>query len=177
MSVRCGRTARAKPYPSLPGYITIPAWSRGKAPYNQLSPMLIGPFTVTEPLYNGQSLPGFQPDLDKNLSVAVVQKFENYWQGSKIYAVDLYDVNKPIDFNNIKPEFYHRRAEIFANPKGVRRALLKFSKRIQVWNLQSKFWTKSQVWCTNIIILRWSNNGLYYFPQESILSKIRICES
>lgn len=100
MSVRCGRTARGKSYPSLPGYITIPAWSRGKAPFNQLSPMLIGPFTVTEPLYNGtinhnmiyqlefananfsQSLPGFQPDLSKNLSVAVVQKFENYWQGS-----------------------------------------------------------------------------------------------
>lgn len=43
----------------------------------------------------------------------------------EIYAVDLYDVNKPIDFSNIKPEFYRRRAEIFANSKGVRRALPK----------------------------------------------------
>jgi len=125
MSVRCGRTARAKPYPSLPGYEVIPAWSRGRAPYKQLSPMLLGPVIVNEPLYQGQPLPGFMINPNGQDAQATVKIFENYWQGSKIYKVDLINPNNPVELNNLKPEFFRRRAEIFSSDKAIRRALPK----------------------------------------------------
>lgn len=125
--IRCGRVImRPRHYDSLAGYEQIPAWSQGKEPYKQLSPMLLGPLTVTEPIINGVIRPGFYmyPN-NPTLSYANVQKFENYWQGSKIYAVDLINPNLPITIENLKPTFWLRRAEMFANPEGKRRALPK----------------------------------------------------
>lgn len=37
--IRCGKTARGKPYPSLPGFTTILVWSRGAGQWKTLSPM------------------------------------------------------------------------------------------------------------------------------------------
>ena len=103
MSVRCGRSERAKPYPSVEGYSTIPAWSRGASPWNQLSPMKLGPFVVDD---------------------EEVQIFENYWQ-SKIYQCDLIDETKPIEINNLKTSYWERRTELFKSTKAKRRALPK----------------------------------------------------
>ena len=77
--VYCGRTQRAKPYPKIDGVETIPAWSRGALPWKVLSPMILGPFNVLEPVvqgyvimyrnqvpflvvrFNGTISPGYQP--------------------------------------------------------------------------------------------------------------------
>jgi hypothetical protein len=79
--VRCGRTERGKSYPQLPGYTTIPAWSREAAPWKELSPMFIGPLEIREPL---PLRPGFTLSEDGTEAVGRSELFENYWQGSNL---------------------------------------------------------------------------------------------
>lgn len=121
MYIACGRTARGAPYPALDGYVTIPAWSRGAQPWCNLSPMRLGPVWIQDPA--DVVRPGFS--LMDGSVWAQATCFENYWQGSKIYQVDLVDATLPVTVENLKPAFWTRRAEVFASVKPVRRALPK----------------------------------------------------
>lgn len=68
-SIRVGQQRMRKSYPSFPGFMQIPAWSRGKGIYKELSPFFLGPVTATDGL--------------------VANNLENYWQHQKIYPVHL----------------------------------------------------------------------------------------
>lgn len=59
-SVAVYRCGRGIPYPKKQGWINISAWSRGAAPWNQLSPFFIGP-------------------------VEDAVNFENHWQSYKVW--------------------------------------------------------------------------------------------
>ena len=120
--VRSGKVSRGKSYPSLPDFITIPAWSRGAAPWCELSPMILGPIQVFDPL---PVRPGFSITADGKYAETICNIFENYWQGSKIYNADILDPANPLTIDNIKPAFWIRRARIFASAQPVRRALPK----------------------------------------------------
>ena len=83
MSVRCGKTGRGIPYPSLPGYEVIPAWSRGKQPWNKLSPMKIGPINLQEPqlfYYPSTETVTVGPVTS---TISTCKLFENWLQGEK----------------------------------------------------------------------------------------------
>lgn len=67
--IRIGQQARATSYPTYPGFEIIPAWSRGKAPWKNLSPFYMGPVKFKYP--NGQE--------DESPNV------ENYWQCHKCW--------------------------------------------------------------------------------------------
>ena len=120
--IRCGKTERAKFHPQIPGYEKINASSRGPRRWKGLSPFLLGPFRIVEPkvkltYYPDGVHPGFT-SLNEKEQTDVVQVFENYWQMSKIYAVDIIN-------GVIQKSFFERRAKGFADPKGHRRALPK----------------------------------------------------
>lgn len=120
--IRSGKVQRAQPYPSVPGFTVIPAWSRGANPWNQLSPMKLGPVDVIE---NLPLRPGFELSGDKTYTTATCYIFENYFQSGKIYRVDLIDGSNPITVENLKSSFWERRAKIFQMQTGVRHALPK----------------------------------------------------
>jgi hypothetical protein len=62
--IRVGQSQMRKSYPTAQGFLQIPAWSRGKGIYRQLSPFFLGPID-----YDGLS----------------VKTFESLWQHSKVY--------------------------------------------------------------------------------------------
>ena len=120
--VRCGKTERGVPHPQIPGFLKINASSRGPMEWRGLSPMIIGPFELIEPIipmhhFPTGILPGFIK-IDDKTQKTIVQRFENYWQGSKIYNVDV--VN-----GVVQKEFFIRRAQLFNDPIPHRRALPK----------------------------------------------------
>lgn len=67
-TIRIGQTRKGSSYPSYPGYETIPAWSRGKIPWKNLSPFFIGPVYYETP--NG---------------IDSAPIFENFWQSFKVW--------------------------------------------------------------------------------------------
>ena len=68
-NIRVRNVARGVPYPSVNGYTNIPAWSRGAAPWNALSPFFIGPIVFEE--YGVRK---------------VCKNLENYYQSMKVYS-------------------------------------------------------------------------------------------
>ena len=94
-SIRVGQARRAHSYPSAEGFTQIAAWSRGKLPYTNLSPFLLGPLLVD----------GLQS-----------QNFENAWQYSKCYEEHL---------TNDEPNerWQQWRASGFANSEAQRRPM------------------------------------------------------
>lgn len=85
--------------------------------------MKLGPFQIVEarvPLsaYPDGIHPGFTA-LSETEQVAVCQVFENYWQFSKVYNIDV------TPEGTISPTFFRRRAQGFADPAGHRRAIPK----------------------------------------------------
>jgi hypothetical protein len=68
--IRVGSVQRCQAYPTKPGFTPISAWSRGKHPWKQLSPLLIGPVT-------------FEDDEGKEKEATI---FENFWQGHKVWT-------------------------------------------------------------------------------------------
>lgn len=119
--VKCGKIERGVKHPQLSGFIKINASSMGPKEWKGLSPMLLGPFQIVEPLaFESYFSGGVHPKFTKieGNQTAIVKKFENYWQGSKIYNVDVKD-------GTIQPSFFQRRAEMFNLDKGKRRALPK----------------------------------------------------
>lgn len=127
--IRCGKIQRGIEHPSISGYRKINVSTvSGTKEWKGLSPMLLGPFNVIEPLafetyFPGGVHPGFSK-LDDKTQIITVKKFENYWQVSKIYELDLIK-NKETGINIVKKEFFDRRAEMFNLDKGKRRALPK----------------------------------------------------
>ena len=113
-----------KKHPRIPGFVNINATSGSNSWTRGLSPMILGPFTVTEDLapsalYPDGILPGFTYDSKSEKQTAVVKNFENYHQASKVMNID-------IDADGyIKRQFFERRAKLFADPKPHRRALPK----------------------------------------------------
>jgi hypothetical protein len=123
--IRCGKTSRGKYYPSLLGYTTIPAFSRGAGNYKLLSPMKYDPnikIEIIEPL---PLRPGFEYSHDKQYCIGYCNIFENYWQSGKIYQCDLINTDKPITIDNLKDSFWIRRKEMFNLTEGKRRSLPK----------------------------------------------------
>jgi hypothetical protein len=120
--IRCSKITRGKTHPFIQGFTKINVSSSGQTKYRVLSPMLLGPFEIIEPINPNQFYPsgihpGFQK-LNEYQQIATVQIFENYWQGSKIYNIDLVD-------GVIQKSFYERRAKLFVDNKGHRRSLPK----------------------------------------------------
>jgi hypothetical protein len=76
--VRTGKVQRGQEYPKLPGYTTIPAWSRGRKPWNALSPFTVGPVRVREFLNNDEPYPGFKKSKKDGQAYRDVQFFEQY---------------------------------------------------------------------------------------------------
>ncbi len=110
-----------KKWPNVPDHTNINVCSNGKA-YKGLSPMVIGPFWVTEPrvvldYYPNGIHPGFEA-VDDVTQRCLTKNLENWWQGSKIYNIDLIG-------EIIQPSFFERRAAMMADPKPHRRALPK----------------------------------------------------
>jgi hypothetical protein len=111
----------SKVHPNIPGFANINV-SSGGGQYKVLSPMKLGPLAVYEkkiplPGYPDGVHPGFE-SYDEDTQVAVAQIFENWWQGSKVYNVDVQN-------GEIQMSFFQRRAEMFADPKPHRRSLPK----------------------------------------------------
>src|SRR5579885_926566 len=67
--IRIGQTARATSYPNFPGFEIIPAWSKGRSPWKNLSPFYLGPVNFIG--YNGSD------------SAPI---FENFWQSFKCWS-------------------------------------------------------------------------------------------
>jgi len=130
--------------PNIPGFTSINV-SSSSPNYKELSPMKLGPFVATERRspnrwYPDGIHPGFRA-VDDEFQQATVQVFENYWQGSKIYPKDV--VNEII-----QPSFYQRRAKLFADPKGHRRALPKSAgkPKASYFNDEVLFCTQARIY-------------------------------
>jgi hypothetical protein len=120
--VRCGKVQRGVKHPVIEGYMKIGAYSNGSRPWKELSPFLLGPIEVIDPVVPNEYYPnGIYPGyvkLNDGKQKAIVKRFENYWQGSKIYNVDMQD-------DHISKSFYIRRGKMYELDKGKRRALPK----------------------------------------------------
>lgn len=116
-NILCDKISRGIHHPYVPGYDKINASSNGPRQWKGLSPFLLGPFIVTDPIENNIIYPGYQK-INENDQQAIVKKFENYWQGSKIFNIDV--VN-----NIIQQSFFDRRAKMYSLDKGKRRAIPK----------------------------------------------------
>lgn len=124
--IRSGKVIRGKPYPRLPGFTTIPAWSRGAGEWKTLSPMInLEKMGKTLEIEDKRDLDVFRQDSDSFGGVKYCPIFENYWQGGKIYRVDLIDPSLPVTLENLKSSFWARRDQMFSSEKGKRRALPK----------------------------------------------------
>ena len=132
--VRCGHivyfravTEESKKHPVIENFVNINVTSGNNGKWRYLSPMLLGPFNVIEPLakFPAQNLytedgvhPGFVKISDTHQR-AMCTNIENYWQFSKIMNID-------IDTNHlIKSSFFERRAKGFNDVKPHRRAIPK----------------------------------------------------
>lgn len=73
-TIRVGQRQMRKSYPSAPDYVQIPAWSKGKGIYKELSPFYLGPIE-----YDGQT----------------ALTFENLWQYLKVYKDQVDGQNDP----------------------------------------------------------------------------------
>lgn len=126
----------SKSYPTAHGFTSVNVCSSSTLWSKKLSPMILGPFAVVEVITaHGDTtiMPGgrmiLPPMISSRPPVAtgftivspgvqscMCQRFENYWQGSKVYDFDVIR-------GTIQESFFTRRAEMFANPKGKRRAV------------------------------------------------------
>ena len=127
--IKCGRIQRGVEHPTFPGFekVNVSTLS-GMKKWIGLSPFILGPFTVLEPLafetyFPGGVHPGFTK-YDDHTQIATIKKFENYWQGSKIYSLDL-SIDPKTNIGTVNKGFFIRRAEMFSLDKGKRRALPK----------------------------------------------------
>jgi|LakMenEpi03Aug12_release.lakeMendotaPanAssembly.Ray.scaffolds.fasta_scaffold665352_1 hypothetical protein len=100
--IRCAQIIRCKKHPQVNNFTNILPISNFKK-WNSLSPMKLGPFTVTEPLpKNGIPLKGFTKKSETEQEIKC-NLFENYWQYSKVYSIDM------DDNDNITDSFFKRR--------------------------------------------------------------------
>lgn len=109
-SIRVGKIRRGEPHPRIPGYVNIVVCSFNSK-WGALSPMRLGSFFVVEDLptsgyFPGNILPGFHPYESKQRGL--VNIFENFWQGSKIYEGEA--IVTPTGLS-ILPVYFVRRAQ------------------------------------------------------------------
>lgn len=113
--VKCGQIRRGVKHPQVDNYIKITASSCGPAQWKNLSPFLLGPVTINDRNLNDDY---FWTNCNyRKMNECLI--FENYWQGSKIYDIDL-DVN-----GEILDSFFKRREMLFTSDKPKRRAVPK----------------------------------------------------
>ncbi|MFS8159207.1 MAG: hypothetical protein ACMG6E_03165 [Candidatus Roizmanbacteria bacterium] len=72
--IRIAKQGRGISYPVVKGFEQIPAFSRGRAPWKQLSPFTIGPVLWDI------------VDEDDNEVPQEAESFENFWQGHKVWS-------------------------------------------------------------------------------------------
>jgi hypothetical protein len=147
--VRCNRIVHFrskepnKKHPVLPGYLNVNVTS-GSSHWSPLSPMKLGPFQVIESKIVTKDYPdGIHPgfaEYDDQQQIVTCQCFENYWQFSKIYDLDLIDPKADIKLSNLKASFFQRRAAGFKDLQGHRRALPKKAGRIVASYLDGHIW-------------------------------------
>ncbi len=101
---RIGQQGLRKAYPSHERYIQIPAWSRGKGDFKELSPFFLGPIIESTPIDSGT-------DVSSDL---VAKNLENYWQRKKVYRCHV-DAH-----NNPSPLWYAWRNKGFQDDKADR---------------------------------------------------------
>lgn len=124
--IRVAGTGRGLGYPKVEGFVVIPSWSRGAAPWKKLSPFYIGPVHFEE---NGEQ--------------KVAKNYENFWQGSKVWK----NVNKQrtkfwqwpaechVDENNQPNENWHKwNKALLSNDGAVRRPNGKNVPLYAYWN-------------------------------------------
>lgn len=143
--VCCGKTQRGVKHPEIPGFERINAASNGPAAWKNLSPMLIGPLVVTEPINcemtntvdPGYSLSSTKPGKQE----AICHRFENFWQGGKLFRSD-YGLDLDSDLSGINLDeqpflyqFYLRRAKMYSSEKGKRRALPKAKAGVPIHSI------------------------------------------
>jgi len=102
----CDKIEINKKHPSLRGYENIEAHSNGPLKWRPLSPFNLGPFTITEK-YNPDDvfIDGVDQYGQKNqygwtkihngkewMQTITCLSFERYWQGGKVFKVDLDDI-------------------------------------------------------------------------------------
>lgn len=129
--IRCDKISRGVFHPQIAGFEKINVSSMGPYKWRGLSPMFLGPFEIEEPLaFEDYFLDGVHPGFtkkDDTTQTAIVKKFENYWQGSKIYSIDV--SNGEV----VKKSFFQRRAESFNLEKGKRRTFPKNKYSKPIW--------------------------------------------
>ena len=97
--VRCAQIARGKPHPVIPGYtkVNVSSMSNTTNTYRNLSPMLLGPISVVEPIqaleyYPGGVLPGYEPVVeevtDEQELAEVLAKSNLYPEGLRLVHND-----------------------------------------------------------------------------------------
>jgi hypothetical protein len=107
-------------HPRYEGYININVCTGSRGKWKNLSPMILGPFWFREKKHHSSLSPdpGFLPDEDSAYQKIFITNFENLWQFSKIYNIDL-------DRNNvIQSSFFERRGKMTAE-KPYRRVIPK----------------------------------------------------
>lgn len=126
-NLRCGKIPNRfgigpKTHPTHQGFININVSSMNKRSWGKLSPMVLGPVNIIskkEPssFYPNGITPGFV-DNGNDTQVGKSYCIENFWQGSKVYDID-------IRGNEIQDSFFQRRSRLMNDPKPHRRALPK----------------------------------------------------
>lgn len=114
--IQCDKIERGVCHPQLDGFVKINASSSGPLEWRGLSPFLLGPIEInsTDKLVDETYW--------TNCSYAKLRQcliFENYWQGSKIYNIDI-DTD-----GEILPSFFRRRQQMCDSIKPKRRAVPK----------------------------------------------------
>jgi len=133
--IACNRIERGKKHPTLPNFENIEAHSNGPKVWQPLSPFNLGPFPVTEK-YNPNDIfadelnPGWTKFWNGNewMQTITCLSFERYWQGGKVYPVDLTGTNN--NHNNVifqgktlNKNFYYRRIDMFTNPNRAKASI------------------------------------------------------
>ena len=109
--VRCGKVSRGVKHPQIDNFIKIGAYSRGPAEWRPLSPFLLGPIMINSDSDDLADDYHWTNCRYKKMRHCLI--FENYWQGSKIYNIDV-DVDVDVDEGQIKDSFFKRRERLFS---------------------------------------------------------------
>lgn len=112
----CDKIQRGVKHPTIDGFTKINASSCGPFEWRGLSPFLLGPVEVNS---RDRLRDDFYWTNCQYERLHHCLLFENYWQGSKIYNIDIDSDGE------ILPSFFKRRQRMFESDKPKRRAVPK----------------------------------------------------
>lgn len=101
-----------EPHPRFEEFLNFNVTSSSKDFCRELSPMFLGPVEHNELDREGVPLP-------------VCKRFENFWQGCKVFECDLEEICEveDLDISMLKDSYFERKRDIFNEDRGHRRAL------------------------------------------------------